>query len=146
MADEPLPSSSIIRHIRDLDLPTLERPSLNLPASNRASQPVVVFLHREIGNRDLVRVASDDSRKPEVLRLDFFLGEVELEVATVVDLAPLQLWVVGGEPVRFIVGVLDGDVLAVGRRRGDGSTGKLDAETASTGGGRVVAVVQPYEV
>jgi hypothetical protein len=71
---------------------------------------------------------------------------VELEVAAVVDLAPLQLGVVRGEPVGSVVGVVDGDILAVGRRRRDSGSGEFDTETSGASGRGIVGVVQPDEV
>jgi hypothetical protein len=146
VADEVLSSSSVIGDVRDLNLAALQRTSLGHATSDRARKLVLVLLDGEVGKGDLVGVTGDDCRQTKVLGLDLVVSKVQFEISAVVDLAPLQLWVVGCEPVRSVVCVLECDVLAVGRRGRDGRSCELDTQTTGAGRRGVVAVVEPDKV
>lgn len=112
-----------IRDIRLHRLPELHRPVLDR-ASHRHTvpkplQPIRAALHAEVRKRDLVRVPRDDCWHAVVLRGDGGAVNVELEVAAVVELGPLELAVRGYERRGGVDAGGEGDVLAVGRGGGD---------------------------
>ena len=74
------------------------------------------------------------------------MPDVQLEVAAVVELGPLQFAVVFGEQGAVAVGFGDGDVLPVGTRAGDCGAGKFDANAAFSRGRIVGVLVEPDEV
>lgn len=125
MRDKVLASSGVVRDIRNLDLATLKRASLYSSTSNWPLQPVLAALDSEVGSRNLVRVLSHDRWHTKVASVDLVVADLQLEVAAIIDLRPLQLWVIGREPVGLVVRLSDGDVLTVRRRRGNGCTSEL---------------------
>ena len=125
MRDEPHPGLRRIRQIRLHRLPELQRPILHLAPhrhrpSSEAFQMIAAGQHGEIRQGDLIRVAGDDGRHAEVLCGHGFGGQVELEVAAVVELGPLEFAVRGDEGVAGVEAEGEGDVLAVGGGGGDG--------------------------
>lgn len=132
-----------------LDMAELDEAVLDGPVDDRAVEPVQAVLaghDGEVGQRDLSRVAGHDGRHAEVQRVDLARRDVQLVVAAVVDLLPLQLAVGAHEPLGRLHAAGDGDVGAVGRRRRDGRAAELDADGALARGRVVGVVVQPHQV
>lgn len=100
----------------------------------------------EVGQGDLERSTLLDVRNAEVLSLDLLGGDLELEVAAVVSLGPLQRRGVLDDALGDLVGGRRGDVLAEGRRGGHGRSGEFDTDGAGAGVGVVGGVVEPGQV
>lgn len=146
LADEPNASLSVVGSVSLLNLTDLESARLDNTTSNRSLQLVGTALDGKVGEGDLIRVAVDDGGHAKVVGSDLVVVDVQFKVSSVVDIVPLQLVVGVDEPVGGVVGGLEGDVLAVRARGGDGGTGEFDTD-AVVAGSRVVAfVVEPDEV
>ena len=107
-----------IGNIRLHRLPKLDRPILHrTPHRNTGSkplQPIRAAQNREVGERDLVRVPRDDRWHPVILCLDGRFVDVQLEVAAVVDLGPLQFAVCSNQGGAGFYAGGEGNVLSVG--------------------------------
>jgi hypothetical protein len=91
-------------------------------------------LDDEVGKRDLVWVSVQNRWHAEEFSLDFYLGDVQLKVATVVDFRPLQLSVGSDESFAGINRRCKSNILAIWRLRRYGSACELN--TDRTGAGR----------
>jgi hypothetical protein len=120
MADKVHTRISIIRNIRLLDLPSLQATALSNPTSNRSLQSVLAALDREVGQGDLVRIASDNGRQTEERGIDLVVGDLQLEVSTVVEVVPVEFGIGALKPITVVVRGDLGDILAVRARRADG--------------------------
>lgn len=128
MADEVNTGIGIISRIRRDRLPSFQSPVRNHPAAGHRVPIELVRAaeHREVGQADLVGVSVDDGWQPEVACVDGVVADVQLEVAAVVELAPLQLAVVFDQVAACVVGGRDGDVVACGAGTGDCGAGEFD--------------------
>ena len=118
-----------------MDLSCLNKAGLHHTPRYRPRKLIGSSNHAKVRQANLQRIASRDRRHAEVAGIDHVLGDVELEVAAVVALVPLQLGVVSYEKAGLVCGALDG---AAEARGGDGCAGELDAY-GTFAGGRVVA-------
>jgi hypothetical protein len=96
-------------------------------------------LDGEVGKRDFEWVGVEDRWHAEEFGLDFCLGDMQLEVATVVDLRPLQLSIGSDESFAGINRRCKSNILAIWRLRRYGSACELN--TDRTGAGRWVVWV-----
>lgn len=128
MADKINPRIRIVSRIRHNQLPPLQRPILNHPTARHRVpiQLVLTTKHSEVREADLVGVSVDDGRQPEVAGVDGVVADVQLEVAAVVELAPLQLAVVFDQVAACVVGGGEGDVLPCWTGARDCGAGEFD--------------------
>ena len=107
-----------VRHISHDGLSPLQRSILDNATTSSAirgpMKPILPSEDSEVPKRDLIRVPVHDGRHAEVAGIDGRLVDVQLEVAAVVQLAPLQLAVGRDEGLAGFAGECKGDVLAVG--------------------------------
>ena len=127
MTNKIQPRKRIISNICLLHHAPLQTPTLHNPTRHRPLNPVLPTLDRNIRQTNLIRVPRHDRRHAEVGGFDFVVGDVQFEVAAVVEVVPVEFRVGGFEPVGVFVGGGEGDVLAVGAGGGDGGAGEFDA-------------------
>jgi hypothetical protein len=120
LANKPLPTVSIVRNIAPTHSPILQRTMLNRAARDRPLQRVSARLDSEVGQRDLQAVARAQVRQAKVAGADVLGGDLQLVVAAVVALLPLQFFVVADQKGGLIVGFDEGGVGAEGGVGGDG--------------------------
>lgn len=111
--NSPLPIHRIIRNISLLDLSSLQTSTLCNTTRNWPLQHIRSTLNGEISERNFQRIAVNDRRQAEERGIDFAVRDLEFEVSAVVEVIPVQLLVVGLEPVGVVVRGLLRDVLAV---------------------------------
>jgi len=94
--DEEDPSRSIIRRVRHHRLPQLQSPILHhTPARTWVSlQSVRPVQHCEVCQADFIRIAIDDCGQAKIASIDGVMADLELEVAAVIELGPLQFAIV----------------------------------------------------
>lgn len=96
--DKVLSSSSVVGSISLSHMANLESTRLDHTTGNRTSEAVSTASDAEVGDGDLVRVAVDDGGCAEIVCVNSLVGHLQLEVAAVVQIVPLQLFVGGDQP------------------------------------------------
>ena len=102
--------------------------------------------HGEVGKTYFFGAADPRVRDAKEICLDGFLGDVKLEIATIINLRPLKFAVVRQQDAADIVRRFDGNVLTAGAWTGDGSAGEFDPDASFTGAGVIIVFVKPDEI
>ena len=129
MADEIYPGLGIIRAVSLDSASSLQRPVLYHPITWHGIpvESIRAAHDCEVGQRDLVRIAVDDRRHAKVAGVDAIMTDMQLEVAAVVELAPLEFSVVGNQCTTRVVGCSNSDILTRRRRRRHRCSSKFNA-------------------
>jgi hypothetical protein len=112
----------------------------------KSLQPIASVQDSKVGKADLVWVAGDDFRQAKEFGVDLLFGNVELVVATVVCLRPLQLPVVSDQVFTDVVGAGNGDVLTKRTGAADCSASEFNADCTSASRGIVRTLVKPDKI
>lgn len=102
--------------------------------------------HGEIGKTYFFRAADPRMRDSEEICLHSFLGDVKLEITSIINLRPLKFAVVRQQDAADIVRSFDGNVLTAGAWTGDGSAGKFDPDASFTGAWVIIVFAKPDEI
>lgn len=146
LANEPDTGLGVVGSISLHNLAKLESTTLNLSTSNRSLQLVCARLDSKVGERDLVRISVDNCGQTKVVGLDLVIRNVQLKVAAIINVVPLQLRIGTDKPSAGIISGGQSDILSVRARRRDGRTGELNTNTVVAEAAVVVDVVKPDKI
>ena len=102
--------------------------------------------YREVGKTDFFRAADPRVGDSKEIRLHGLLGDVKLEIASVVQLGPLKFAVVRQQSAADVVRRCDGNVLTTGAGAGNGGPGKFDPDASFTRAGVILMFAEPDEI
>lgn len=128
--------------------PTSEEAIFHRTSTHRwiPSQFILPIPHLERRERDLLALSDSIRGNPEVSRLDLFVVDMELVVASVIRLGPLQFGIIPDEKRADVVGLSNGDVRSEWAGAGYGRPREFYPDRSRPRSAVVSVVVEPDDV